>query len=160
MLGLDKYLIYLQEFFWQSSVSENPDALTFRKRNNFLWLYHGTMIKYKDSIIKHGLDPAFMGTSRGAPVEHPTGKNALSYSTNKSYAGTYTGVFGDRNFVLLCKVPNKDLFFGIRSKWGDSYLDEYQSIYIIKPKDILFPENNKYKEIENKMKYLSKGEYY
>jgi len=54
---------------------------------------------------------------------------------------------------LLVKVPTDELFFGTRVTKKD--WDEYQSPKIIPAKDVVFPDNLKYKKIENKNSYLN-----
>jgi hypothetical protein len=138
------------------NLPEEPITKRFREKSKRMWLYH-TIPKNKiQSVKSRGLHLDFHGLSHGSPIEHPSGKPALSYSTNKSYSA----VWGDKNNVLLVSVPTKDLFFAIRKKWMGVFLDEYQDINNIKPKDILFPDNEKYKKIEKMIPYLTKGPFF
>lgn len=135
-------------------MEENPIVKKIRTTKSFIWLYHGTPFKNINNIKKNGIDPKYSGTTMGAPKEHPSGKNAISYTTCKMYALSYTGIIKP-GAVLLVKVPTKTLFFGIRKKWMRKlYLDEYQSIDKIKPWDVLFPGTLEYKKIEKESQYL------
>jgi hypothetical protein len=135
------------------SLPENLIAKRFREKQNKMWLYHTIPKKMITSVKTKGLDLKYHGTSHGSPIEHPSGKPALSYSTNKSYSA----IWGDKDYILLVHVPTKDLFFAIRKKWMGTFLDEYQDINNIKPKDIIFPGDSRYEKIENITPYLEKG---
>jgi hypothetical protein len=137
---------------------EDPIVKRFRKTKSKMWLYHSVPKKTIDNVKQKGLDLKYHGTTHGSPVEHPSGKPAFSYSTNKSYAA----VWGDKDSVLLVNVPTKDLFFGIRTTmfgWKED-IDEYQDINNIKPQDIIFPGDSKYIKIEKIIPYLKKGKFY
>jgi len=82
----------------------------------------------------------------GAFSNHPSGKPCISYTTNKFYAMAYTRKVDE---PLLVFVPTKDLFFGVGGT-----VNEYLSTNNIPSKDILFPGDPKYKQIESKYKFL------
>ena len=140
-----------------AKMPEDPIAKRFRKKKSKMWLFHSTKKKHLENVKRKGLDMRYHGTSHYSPVEHPSGKPAFSYSTNKSYSV----IWGDKDAVLLVNVPTKDLFFAIRDKWewGD-FMDEYQSPINIKPKDIIFPGDSRFNKIEKIIPYLTKGKFF
>jgi len=54
-----------------------------------------------------------MGSTYYAPIEHPSGKGALSYSSSKSYSKVWGDWLWRGSVTLLVKVPTRDLFFAI-----------------------------------------------
>lgn len=142
---LGTYLTFLNES------SEKESILRIRKNEKAVWLYHTTEKKYVDNIKKNGLDPNFMGQEHAAYSQHPTGKPTLSYSSYKAYSKMYGGI------TLLVLVPTDNLFFAIHSKpkWYSRHgADEYLSTKIIEPKNIIFPNDKRYDEIEKENSYL------
>jgi len=150
--GIYKFESYLERI--QERLEEDSRVKRIRETKKYIWLYHGTSRKAFEFIRRNGIDPAYIGSGVGAPKEHPTGKDAISYTTNKHYASAYTGGIFKPGPVLLVKVPTKDLFFGIRDRWSFGYLDEYQSPYKIPIKDIVSPEMDLYKKLEKDLDYL------
>lgn len=146
---------YLVEGFFSSESDPEKELLQKeRETKPFVWLYHTSPEKNVDNIKRVGLSPSYMGGTHYAPIEHPSGKKALSYSSSKAYSMVWGG--WGKNVTLLVKVPTKDLFFAIRDKrrgW-----DEYQSIDRILPKNIVFPDNKKYGDIERGFSYLDSSE--
>ncbi len=150
---ITEYIIYLQESF----IKEFPAVKSFREKNKYIWLYHGTPRKHVSSIKKNGLDPDksvghwMVGELRGKKVASFTSvkEYAQYYASRKGLAAIFKKQMGE---VLLVKINTnpKDLIFG-RSSAG---IDEYDYILKVPPKDILFPDNPKYDKIERAHKYL------
>ncbi len=93
------------------SLPEDPVAKKFRERKKKIWLYHSIPKKNIINVRNKGLDIKYHGITHGSPIEHPTGKPAFSYSTNKSYSV----IWGSKEGVVLVHAPTKDLFFAIRN---------------------------------------------
>lgn len=143
------YEQFLLEFF---SIIENPELKNRRLKQKFVWLYHSILEKNTNNIKLKGLSPEYHGSTHGAPVEHPSGKNTLSYSSSKAYS-TIWGSATEQT-TLIVKVPTDELFFAQRSKMAGRFIDEYLSPKKIFPKDIVFSDSPLFKQIEDTNSYL------
>jgi len=148
---IENYLKGLHEGLF-SSDAEKPEIKQIRETKKYIWLYHSSPPKNYKDIKENGLDPNHQGETHGSPMEHPSGKKALSYSSSKIYSMFWSGSLNDSE-PLLVKVPTDELFFGTRVAKKD--WDEYQSPKIIRAKDVVFPDSLRYKKIESESSYLN-----
>lgn len=165
---VDKYLQQLQEDV-KDRLIPFPEVENFRKRNKYIWLYHGTPKEFVPVIKKKGMDPSKMGDynkshymfSPGQPLYN---KKAIWFTSFKKYANAYSRksikaeLFKKhRGQVILVKLNTnpKHLIFGFTTRILGQKMDEYMYVLKIPSKDILFPDDPRYYEIEKKHKYLT-----
>jgi hypothetical protein len=146
MIHLNKYLLYLHE-------KENSEVLNFKKRNKFMYMYHGT--RSNDNIIKkQGLKKEKMGEYIQKTFPEFRNKKGLFFTSWKGYAKSYADMkkgFFEKGSIILAKLNTKKLKLLV-----DSYLrsDEYIYYDDVPPKDLVFPNEPQYKIIEKKYNYL------
>ncbi len=156
---LDNYLNHLNEGRIDFLKKHNILIEKLIKTKKEIWLYHGTSIKYFPEIKEKGLITSRQGTGHniGFIYYHPSNKPSLSYTSFKGYAKSYSlgkRVFGKPD-PLLVLVQTKDLFQMDKAKLLKA--DEYLSPYDIPPDKVIFPDNLKYKEIEESHIHLVRG---
>lgn len=145
---------YLGEAYFKN---EFPDVRAFREKSGHIWLYHGTPRKNLPLIRKGGLDPTksvghwMVKKLRGKQVTSFTSikEYALFYASRKGLAAILKKQMGEVLLVRLSTNPNH-LTYGT----GGTGMDEYDYVLNVPPKDILFPDDPKYKQVEKKCKYL------
>ncbi len=156
---IDKYLAYLNE-------AERKEVLTYKLKNKYMWLYHGTIKKNESVIKRQGLKREHMKDYTGYPEFKPKGKyyNAKVLWVTSYYKFAKSFSIGmsikaelfkkHRGPVLLVKVESKYLDYLNPKKLEQKLFDEYLYLKDIPIRDIIFPDDSRYKIIEKKMTYL------
>lgn len=164
---IDEYLDFIQESN-KSRTREWPEVGNFRKKNKWMWMYHGTPKENIPLIKRRGLKPSLMGSYNedhfmflpGRPLH---GKKAIWFTSSKKYANAYSRksikaeLFKKhRGQVILVKLSTnlKHLVFGFTTSLLGNKFDEYMYVIDIPVKDVLFPDDPKYYEIEKEFTYL------
>lgn len=158
---MKNYLLFLEmeDSIRELSIPERIEVKRARKSNKFIYLYHGYQKKFEDQIKREGLLKKY---SEKEFYLYPPDEDTISLSSCKYYSWFYTkrknlDYFTSKN-PLLVKVRTDRLQFTYSGKVpGIKFLlDEYFYYEDIPPTDIIFPSDPKYKEVENKCKYLRK----
>lgn len=131
-----------------SKLPEKNNVFKKRVSSEFIWLYHGT--RAKDDIIKN--DGLKLNKANRYGFEEEKYGKFISFTSSKKYAKFYTTGLINKTSILLCKLETKFLKFGYNSKG----FDEYIYFKDVPSKNIFFPNDKKYLDIENNQNYLEK----
>jgi len=167
---IKEYLTYLH---LQEDVKNRekpwPHVEEFRKKNKYIWLYHGTPKEFVSIIKKNGIDPSKMGDYNKSHYMFQPGqllhnKKVVWFTSYKKYANAYSSksikaeLFKKhRGQTILAKLSTnpKHLIFGFTTQLIGQKTDEYMYVLKIPSKDILFPDDPQYYKIEKENKYLT-----
>jgi len=161
----------LQNYLNLLSEKQNAEVEYFRNKNNRMYLYHGTLLKNVDLIKKFGIKGQIVKLSKQKfPAFEPEGKyyntKVVWLTSYKKFAKSFAigefsfkGSFFEkyRGPILLVNIYTKYLDYLKYKVFLEPLLfDEYIYIQDIPPKDIVWPDTEKYKEIESTFSYLKK----
>ena len=139
---------FLKKMYYNLSPVEPIECKEWRLNNNHMYLYHGTRPWYVDSIKKEGLLVSHFkkrAKEEGDITIGSTPSIFMINSINKKDPG-FGGLGISKKVVfVLCKVESKNL------KWiGYCYVYTKD----VPVKDIIWENDKRFKNIENKYKYL------
>jgi hypothetical protein len=152
------YLDYLnegiKELHQKYFTPERLQVKDYISKNDFIYLYHGTSAKNLELIKVEGLKykTKYNKTDNGYWLYFSSVKKASLMFSRPEFFSFKTPA----DFVLLVKLDTKILKFARcwKNFFGLRIMDEYLYDKDIPIKDILLPNDSKYKNIELTSKYL------
>lgn len=155
---IKNYLNFLQE-------SQDPNVEIFRKNHDFMYFYHGTILKNINEIRELGIK-----TEKMQNYNYPEfveggkyyNKKAIWLTSHKTFANAFAIGFNIkaeffkkyRGPILLVKVYTKFLDYLNPKKLEQRRFDEYVYLKNIPIIDIIWPDDSNYNKVEKKFDYL------